>query len=395
MLAVIETHPIQYHVPVYRALQNTYGIPVTAIYGSDFSVHRHYDPEFGSTFAWDVDLLGGYHHRFLSRVADGGITDPAKMSGKDVGKVLRQLAPAAVLITGYSPAFHRHSWVAAWRLGLPLMFRGEATDLSQTRRRLVRMGRDLGLRVAYRSCRRLLYIGERAKRHYRARGVDDGRLVFSPYCVDTSSFRTGEDERTALRRSARARLSLADDRFVLLFSGKLSWRKGVDLICDAVRRLPAPLRERAVVVCAGDGATRADMETDAARDPPVELIVLGVQSQAELSQWYHMADLLVLPSRHGETWGLVVNEALHHGLPCVVSDRVGCAIDLIDERTGAVCQGDSAAGLADAILGGSTLAGRSDIRDRCREKVAGYSVDRAAAGLAEAYRAATRERAGT
>src|SRR5262249_21925258 len=45
---------------------------------------------------------------------------------------------------------------------------------------------------------------------------------------------------------------------------------------------------------------------------------------------YVAADCLVLPSDTRETWGLVVNEALASGLPCIVSDACGCAEDLID-----------------------------------------------------------------
>ena len=71
MLAVIETHPIQYHAPVYRVLQQRLGVPVTAIYGSDFSVAGSRDAEFGTTFAWDADLLSGYTPLFLSRVDSG------------------------------------------------------------------------------------------------------------------------------------------------------------------------------------------------------------------------------------------------------------------------------------------------------------------------------------
>ena len=41
------------------------------------------------------------------------------------------------------------------------------------------------------------------------------------------------------------------------------------------------------------------------------------------------ADCLVLPSDYRETWGLVVNEALASGLPCIVSDACGCAEDLV------------------------------------------------------------------
>ena len=118
MLAIVETHPIQYHAPVYRALQSRYGVPVTAVYGSDFSVAPYHDAEFGTAVTWDVDLLEGYDHRFLSRAA-GVRPDVSRISATGVSAALRSLQPRATLITGYSPAFHRRSWYAAWRLGQP------------------------------------------------------------------------------------------------------------------------------------------------------------------------------------------------------------------------------------------------------------------------------------
>lgn len=52
---------------------------------------------------------------------------------------------------------------------------------------------------------------------------------------------------------------------------------------------------------------------------------------------YVAADVVVLPSDYGETWGLVINEAMATGLPAIVSNRVGCAGDLVvDGETGAV-----------------------------------------------------------
>ena len=54
----------------------------------------------------------------------------------------------------------------------------------------------------------------------------------------------------------------------------------------------------------------------------------GFLNQSEISQAYVAADCLVLPSDYGETWGLVVNEALASGLPCLVSQACGCAEDL-------------------------------------------------------------------
>jgi glycosyltransferase involved in cell wall biosynthesis len=55
----------------------------------------------------------------------------------------------------------------------------------------------------------------------------------------------------------------------------------------------------------------------------------GFLNQGEIAKAYVAADALVLPSDYGETWGLVVNEAMACGLPAIVSDRVGCGPDLV------------------------------------------------------------------
>jgi glycosyltransferase involved in cell wall biosynthesis len=71
---------------------------------------------------------------------------------------------------------------------------------------------------------------------------------------------------------------------------------------------------------------RVNFESGIAR-PPASFA--GFLNQIEISRAYVAADCLVLPSDHGETWGLVVNEALASGLPCIVSDACGCAEDMI------------------------------------------------------------------
>jgi glycosyltransferase involved in cell wall biosynthesis len=98
--------------------------------------------------------------------------------------------------------------------------------------------------------------------------------------------------------------------------------------------------------------------------------------------------MLVLPSQHSETWGLVVNEALFHGLPCVVSAGVGCGPDLIvPGGTGEIFQTSSVADLSGALRRAAALVGRREVRDRCRAAVERYSVEHAAAGIAQAYAA--------
>jgi len=383
-LAVIEPHPVQYRAPIYRLLQQRCGVPVTAIYGSDCSVVGYVDSGFGREIRWDVDLLLGYRSVFLSRVRKKGTPPPRRIRLRSLFRVLRQEAPAAVLLTGYHPIFHQQAFLCSLWAGVPILFRAETTGSPGG---LGGWGylRRCVLRWEYRRCQKLLYIGTLSRRHYKHLGVPEEKLAFSPYSVDTTPFQWNEEARQRLRRQTRNALGLGDSDRVLLFSGKLIPCKGLDLLLQAVQNFPGKL----VVLFLGDGALRERLEKMAAQLQRGNVLFLGFQNQTELSPYYHAADLLVLPS-HSETWGLVVNEALHHGLPCVVSTAVGCAPDLVEPgSTGELFQAGSVPELTAAIQRGLVLMNSSQIRDRCRSKANNFSLQRSAEGIADAFRAVT------
>jgi glycosyltransferase involved in cell wall biosynthesis len=389
MLAVIETHPVQYRAPVYRALQERLGVPVTVIYGSDFSIAGYRDVEFGAEVAWDTDLLGGYSARFLSRARPGEAAGIDRLPVAGLDAALRTVAPRAVLVVGYRPAFHRAGWRAAWQQRRPLLFRGETSDAANPRRGPAGWVRSAGLGLAYARLDACLWIGQHSRAHFERLGVAPDRLFFSPYCVDDAPFETTEAARARLRPGTRRALGLADDEWLVLYAGKLSTRKGVDLIVPAVRAWRRAGGPRRVVVGAlGQGTLAAEIARQAGTAPEVPVRFIGFQNQRQLSRYYHAADLLVLPSRHSETWGLVVNEALHHGVPCVVSDRVGAAPDLVDDQTGAVFLAGQVESFTRALRRVEPLIGEPRVREACRARVRPYSVLAAAKGIAEAYHAA-------
>jgi glycosyltransferase involved in cell wall biosynthesis len=89
------------------------------------------------------------------------------------------------------------------------------------------------------------------------------------------------------------------------------------------------------------------------------LIYLGRLEGERLLAAYCSADALVLPSRV-EPWGLVVNEGMAAGLPIIVSNRVGCASDLVDgHETGIVYDYAGTDGLFDAM---AAMTRNSDLR---------------------------------
>ena len=79
------------------------------------------------------------------------------------------------------------------------------------------------------------------------------------------------------------------------------------------------------------------------------IIFHGAIPNAELHKIYAANDVFILPST-SEPWGLVVEEALNNGLPVIVSDKVGCAAEIINETNGLIFQLSDPEGLKKAIL---------------------------------------------
>jgi 1,2-diacylglycerol 3-alpha-glucosyltransferase len=83
------------------------------------------------------------------------------------------------------------------------------------------------------------------------------------------------------------------------------------------------------LVLVGEGPDRALIESQIAGAMTAGVHLLPFLTPDEISIVYAGATSLVLPSLFGETWGLVVNEAMACGLPVLVSDQCGCASTLV------------------------------------------------------------------
>jgi len=65
------------------------------------------------------------------------------------------------------------------------------------------------------------------------------------------------------------------------------------------------------------------------------VIFHGAIPNSELNKFYLQNDVFILPSV-SEPWGMVVEEAFNNGLPVIVSNKVGCAEEIVDETNGIV-----------------------------------------------------------
>jgi glycosyltransferase involved in cell wall biosynthesis len=381
MLIVAETHPVQYHAPVWRECVRQ-GLPVHVVYGSDFSVVGAKDEGFGVPVKWDCDLLSGYSSTFLSTVAKGGAKSYLEAKTNGLNHAIAIQKGDALMVLGYSSSFDRSARVIGSALNLPLIMRAETTEL--TPRSFLRAAfRTLYLKSLYPKFSAFNPIGTHSRQHFQRMGVPDERMFDSPYCVDEAHFELSDAAHARYRTQSRLLFGATELDTVLIFSGKLMSIKAPEMILRAVNALSEPIKSRVLVVFLGEGVLREPLKLEA-QNLGIRTHFLGFQNQSKLSSFYHGADLLVLPTRTSETWGLVVNEALLHGLPALVSDTVGSAVDLITPKTGAIFERGNQISLNHMLLNTLDRLAFFNRRD-CIQHVANFSVKNAAAGVISAY----------
>jgi glycosyltransferase involved in cell wall biosynthesis len=352
VLAILTTHPIQYQVPLWQALARDGRVPFEVWYLCDHAVRATADPEFGRTFAWDLGQgsLDGYPHRFL-RTNPRRSLRPADFFGlrlqEPLAPLFREKNVSALWIQGWQKLAYWQAVAQAKSAGVEVWLRGETNDLAPPGGGLRRWLKRTRLRWLFSRVDRFLCIGTANQRFYAQHGVSAARMFAAPYGVDHARFAVQASALRSRRAEIRAQWGIAADAFCVLYCGKFIPKKRPFDLVEAAALLGAEssgsspihllfvgsgelggeLRARCNVVFDADApGTCAAGAADAGRP---RATFAGFLNQVEISRAYVAADVLVLASDHGETWGLVVNEAMASGVPCVVSDAAGCGEDLV------------------------------------------------------------------
>jgi glycosyltransferase involved in cell wall biosynthesis len=392
-LAVVLSHPTQYYSPWFQWIRAQSPVELRVFYLWNFGVVEQQDPNFRASFKWDVDLMSGYEYEFVPNSSRRPGT--ARFFGlRNPGLIgrLAAWAPTDLMLFGYKSASHMRTVFWALRSGVPIHFRGDSHLLGRESPRLhVR----LALRSLYSRFSTFLYVGEANRRYFKAFGVPDGKLFLAPHSVNAALYDADSPTHREAARMLRAQLGIDPSTKVVLFAGKLIADKQPFELLEAFSRLrPA----NAALVFVGEGPEKPRLQEFSAREGkragPLSVRYLPFANQSEMPSRYLLADVFALPSRGSyETWGLAVNEAMHMGVPCLVSDRVGCQLDLVTQgETGWVFNPADALALEQSLSRAFSdigLPGRgAEIRSAVGKRIAGYTYSQTTAGLMEALAAA-------
>ena len=332
-LAIVVSHPIQYYVPLYRRMACRDDLEIKVFFTWHAGQAAVPDHGFRQLVTWDIPLTQGYAYELVQNsAADPGTHHFLGLRNPSLVEQVVKWRPDAVHITGWAWLSHLLA-LRAFRLqGVPTLFRGDSHLLDSSRRGLPWWFKRAALERVFSWPTSFLYVGAANRAYYEAFGVEPNRLHHCPHSIDVARFSEPADALGKEAADWRRELGIKDQQLVLLFAGKFERKKRP---LELMRAVQALADSSAMLIMVGAGELQDKVKALADTDPG-RFRVLSFQNQSRMPVVYRLGDIFVLPSAYGETWGIAVNEAMACGRPAIVSDRVGCATDVIDASCGRV-----------------------------------------------------------
>jgi len=302
-----------------------------------------YDAGFGKIIKWDIPLLEGYDHVFIKNVAKRpgtwhfrGVINPTLNSS------IEEWEPDAILIYGWSFKSHLQC-IRNFFKKIPILFRGDS-NLIDAKNRFKKIARNLLLKWVYRHVDYALYVGTANKLYYLQNELKEDQLLFAPHAIDNKRFSADEQLFQQKARQRRGEMGITEENIVFLFAGKLEPKKNPELLINVFQKID----QQSHLIIVGNGVLEKKLRQNYTSE---NIQFIDFQNQTEMPVVYRMGDVFVLPSAGpGETWGLSVNEAMASARPVIVSDKCGCAVDLVENgRNGYVFKSNNETDLLDKM----------------------------------------------
>lgn len=343
-IAILATHPIQYHSPLFSYLTKKKSHSIKVFYTLGDEGEKVYDKDFGIKRSWNLDLLSGYDFEFLKNTAHRpssigfwGIQNP------EILIKLKEFNPNAILVFGWKHQSHL-TVMRYFKNKVPIMFRGDSTTLDDAAKQVISVFfRYQFLKWVYKYVDYVLSPGKATDLYFQKSGFSSSKIIRAPHSIDNERFCSFASEESEQLYELKNRLLISNSDFVFLFAGKFIEKKNPILLIRAFELL-AQKNNSIHLLLVGSGALEKKMEEQVASLPDFiskRIHLLPFQDQQQIKIIYRAANVFVLPST-SETWGLSVNESMASGIPVLVSNKCGCSFDLVkDGKNGLIFESNS------------------------------------------------------
>jgi glycosyltransferase involved in cell wall biosynthesis len=385
-IAYVGPTPAYYFVPFLKLLANVDNIELTVYWGSDEAARNYKENDFNSQIEVNENLLEGYDYKILNNIIGKESYQNGfwGLNSLDFFKEFYNHKYDVVIIHGWQYLNNIFALIAA-RLFCSMVLMRAETPLNQElmKPKILLMLKKILLPIIFKLCDKFLYIGKQNKLFYENYGIEKNRLFFTPYSVDNRRFEEYNIKNQRFRQSIRSSYGIMENEVVFLFVGKFIPKKKAILILKAIAKVDKKIK----LILVGSGYQEIELRDYVRNNDLSNIIFAGYQPQHIISKYYLISDVFLLPSGIGETWGLVINEALNFGLPIISSDVVGSSDDLCTKNNGFIFKSDDVDDLSRCIslLQNNTTLRRS-MSAASIELIKNYSPSNTVSGIISAIR---------
>lgn len=331
-VVIMAPTPFYYQVPLFREMAKNPEIDLMVYFFSEESLSgRDIQIMFRANDRWGVgeELLNGFKYKFLKNYSPkpSYLRPLYGLMNFGVIKEIKSENPDAVILMGWTNVSWWLSIVTCWLLRIPFFYMTDANIQAEALKSRIKLApkRILMSKLLFKLASGFLCAGSSNRDLYSLYGVPDHKLVQFAYSRDYNSFLASADRLRSERNRYKQELGIPLDKKIVLFCGRLALEKDVSLLLKAYEKIDA---KNKMLILVGDGPLKESIASYVEDHKINSVRFFGFQDRSEISKYYAISDLLVLPSAQ-ETWGIVVSEALCFGLPVIISDQVGSGTDMV------------------------------------------------------------------
>ncbi|MFM7016001.1 MAG: glycosyltransferase family 4 protein [Bacteroidota bacterium] len=314
-VVLITNIPNPYRVPLFNELNSQLkkeNIHLKIIFATKTYKRRLFQLD-EKEFNFDYSYLNN------EAITIGGNAENAYFSYKGLKRVLKIEQPDLIIVSGFSSAtlkvfsfslFHKTPYLI-WNGSIEKKGRKDSIIRTFQRKLLTRFAKGF---IAY---------GTKAKSYLVGLGAHPSKVFIAINTVDTSFY---DIETSKLRAT-----TYNDGVHHFIYLGYLVPRKNVGLLIDIAYLLKQQRSDFCIDII-GDGESKAKLESKVQELNLCDQIKFhGFKQKNELPIYFANTEALLFQTDF-DIWGLVLNEAMAAGLPCLSSIHAGASTDLIEDR---------------------------------------------------------------
>lgn len=319
---VVVSHPVPYHLPMYRLLAKEKFLQLTVFFDKDFI----------NGFKYATDVLSPKYLTEKGSLLSGYNWEPLFGRQKVIPflrlfatiSLLTRRRPDVIICFGYQGLLRLALLLFGRFFGCKIVYKSEVNRLDSRAEQTVKAAlKRLFLRVILRPVPHFVVSCEGAAQYFASLNLPKHRQIFMPCAVDNSLIFDWQ-KKNNWRFDGTAKLK----NFV--FVGALEERKRPDLLIRAFLKVKNDHDISLKII--GEGRLLNDLVEFCAREPYGSSVeFLGYLNQNEIFKVLSESDALVLPSIKDPS-PKVVNEAMCFGLLPILSDQIGTVGDLVKNR---------------------------------------------------------------